>query len=530
MTGPAPNPVADLARRGARHRRPVDHRGAGGAPRRRARGVRRPRAAPRAARPSRRAAPRGWCDVRLLVVGDALLDRDVVGAVERVAPDAPVPVVEVDAPVERPGGAGLAAPLLARPRRRGHAGVAPLAATPAASGCASCSPRPASVRPTRRTARHPGDPRSARAASPSLRLDDRGPALRADSRRRRGRARAAVEAADAVLVADYGGGVDRAPRRPRGARPLGRPRAGGWDPHPRGAEPVPGVAAATPNRREAAALRRCGAPRATPRHRGRAAARALAGRGRWSRPTGRRGARHRPRRQPAAGRRPPRTRAPATRAARATASPAPSPSRSPAARVITEAVGEAVARRGVVAGRRRRRRARRARCGRRRRSPPTATSPSSSCSPGSGRQGGTVVATGGCFDVLHAGHVVVPRGGPRGSATASSSCLNSDASVAPPQGPRPPGAQRRRTAPASCSALGCVDAVVVFDEDSPHAALERLRPDVWAKGGDYAADDPARGVARALAGAAASSLLPYLAGPLHHPDHPARPVQQRESS
>ena len=38
-------------------------------------------------------------------------------------------------------------------------------------------------------------------------------------------------------------------------------------------------------------------------------------------------------------------------------------------------------------------------------------------------------------------------------------------------------------------ALGCVDAVVVFDEDTPDAALERLRPDVWVKGGDYAGRD-----------------------------------------
>jgi len=51
---------------------------------------------------------------RLVVVGDALLDRDLDGPAERLAPDAPVPVV--DAPVERarPGGAALAAALAAR--------------------------------------------------------------------------------------------------------------------------------------------------------------------------------------------------------------------------------------------------------------------------------------------------------------------------------------------------------------------------------------------------------------------------------
>jgi bifunctional ADP-heptose synthase (sugar kinase/adenylyltransferase) len=35
------------------------------------------------------------------------------------------------------------------------------------------------------------------------------------------------------------------------------------------------------------------------------------------------------------------------------------------------------------------------------------------------------------------------------------------------------------------AALGCVDGVAVFDETSPAAALERVRPDVWVKGGDY---------------------------------------------
>src|SRR5204862_529326 len=48
---------------------------------------------------------------RLVVVGDALLDRDVVGTVDRVAPDAPVPVLAATQSVDRPGGAALAAAL-----------------------------------------------------------------------------------------------------------------------------------------------------------------------------------------------------------------------------------------------------------------------------------------------------------------------------------------------------------------------------------------------------------------------------------
>src|SRR5215213_11521899 len=51
---------------------------------------------------------------RVTVVGDLLLDRDVVGSVSRVCPDAPVPVVDVETEVARPGGAGLAATLLAQ--------------------------------------------------------------------------------------------------------------------------------------------------------------------------------------------------------------------------------------------------------------------------------------------------------------------------------------------------------------------------------------------------------------------------------
>src|SRR6188472_856955 len=49
----------------------------------------------------------------LVVVGDALLDRDVEGAVERLSPDAPVPVVDEGAVRTRPGGAALAAILAA---------------------------------------------------------------------------------------------------------------------------------------------------------------------------------------------------------------------------------------------------------------------------------------------------------------------------------------------------------------------------------------------------------------------------------
>ncbi len=59
--------------------------------------------------------------------------------------------------------------------------------------------------------------------------------------------------------------------------------------------------------------------------------------------------------------------------------------------------------------------------------------------------------------------------------------------------------------------LSCVDAVVVFDEDDPSRVLRRIRPDVWAKGGDYEdADLPEAGVVRSWGGRVV--LLPYLSG------------------
>ncbi|MDG4788352.1 PfkB family carbohydrate kinase [Micromonospora sp. WMMD1102] len=104
--------------------------------------------------------------------------------------------------------------------------------------------------------------------------------------------------------------------------------------------------------------------------------------------------------------------------------------------------------------------------------------------------GGTVVATGGCFDLLHAGHVATLEAA-RQLGDCLVVCVNSDESVAGLKGPDRPlvrHADRARL----LAALGCVDAVVVFDESTPHAALSWLRPDIWVKGGDYGtgADGP----------------------------------------
>ena len=103
-------------------------------------------------------------------------------------------------------------------------------------------------------------------------------------------------------------------------------------------------------------------------------------------------------------------------------------------------------------------------------------------------RGGTVVATGGCFDLLHVGHLSTLRAA-RKLGDCLIVCLNSDRSVRSLKGPtRPvvPQTDRARLV----AALDCVDAVVTFDELTPDRLLDRLRPDIWVKGGDYFLDGP----------------------------------------
>jgi rfaE bifunctional protein nucleotidyltransferase chain/domain len=123
--------------------------------------------------------------------------------------------------------------------------------------------------------------------------------------------------------------------------------------------------------------------------------------------------------------------------------------------------------------------------------------------------GGTVVATGGCFDLLHAGHVATLQG-----ARAMGDCLvvllNSDDSVRRLKGDgRPINTATDRA--AVLRALGCVDDVVVFDEDTPVDALERLRPDVFVKGGDYSSRSLPEAAAMAAWGGEVV-VLPYVEG------------------
>ena len=125
------------------------------------------------------------------------------------------------------------------------------------------------------------------------------------------------------------------------------------------------------------------------------------------------------------------------------------------------------------------------------------------------RAGGTVVATGGCFDLLHAGHVRMLEQA-RALGDGLIVCLNSDASVRRLKGDDRPLVEQHDRA-AVLAGLACVDAVAIFDEDDPRALLRRLRPDVWVKGGDYALGELPEAATLAEWGGRAV-IVPYVTG------------------
>ncbi|MBW0131819.1 bifunctional heptose 7-phosphate kinase/heptose 1-phosphate adenyltransferase [Pseudonocardia oceani] len=190
----------------------------------------------------------------VVVVGDLLLDEDVDGRAERLCPDAPAPVLDVDAERDRPGGAGLAAVLLAASvpvrlvaaldeddaarRLRGLlAGCVELVAGPGTGGTAVKTRLRADGRVLLRADRGAG--RAAPGFGRAL-----GPALRGALR--------PSPSGGSVLVSDYGRGVAADPRVRAALRATRRPVV--WDPHPRGGDPVPGTSVVTPNLSEACAV------------------------------------------------------------------------------------------------------------------------------------------------------------------------------------------------------------------------------------------------------------------------------------
>lgn len=459
-----------------------------------------------AARPA--AEPLGARSPEVVVVGDVVLDEDVDGQVTRFAPDGPVPVVDTLAVRRSPGGAGLAALLCARsaPTRL----VAPLATDPDGDALATDLVG-AGVDlvalgqdgPTRRKQR-------VRSAGRTIvRVDDGGPAapvgVAPDA------LASALDPARAVLVSDYGGGTTHDPAVRAAVEHAARTRPVVWDPHPRGGAPVPGVAVVTPNLAEArdaaADLGLRGDDPAT-------LARAL--REAWDVgavcvTAAEKGAylaadAHEPLYVPAHG---------------VAGDPCGAGDRFAAALAVglgddvplPDAVGRAVAaatawvEAGGAEGFRRG-----AADAAHAAAPATTEDAAVDLAALRDRlrgEGRTVVATGGCFDVLHAGHVALLEAASRLGDTLVV-LLNSDASVRRLKGPRRPAVGERDRARV-LRALAGVDHVVVFDDDDPRAALETLRPDVWAKGGDYAEGDlPEAEVVRAHGGRVV--LLPYVEG------------------
>jgi D-beta-D-heptose 7-phosphate kinase/D-beta-D-heptose 1-phosphate adenosyltransferase len=190
----------------------------------------------------------------LVVVGDALLDRDLDGRVERLCPDAPAaPVVDELQEHPRPGGAALAAALASVHDGREVVLVTAVARDEpgrlltellSAAGVTVVTLELAG--PTAEKVRVRCDGRTL------LRLDRGG---RAGSVGRPGPdALRALDGAQAVLVADYGCGVTAQPSVRAALARAARRVPLTWDPHPKGAAPVGGARLATPNRSELARL------------------------------------------------------------------------------------------------------------------------------------------------------------------------------------------------------------------------------------------------------------------------------------
>ncbi|KOV81295.1 D-beta-D-heptose 1-phosphate adenosyltransferase [Nocardia sp. NRRL S-836] len=389
----------------------------------------------------------------MVVVGDALLDVDITGTVTRVCPDAPAPVLDVADEHARAGGAALAATMAARDgldvtlvsalsddeagqRLRGLIDV------PTVLG--RCGPVPVKTR--------------LRSGGTSLARVDRGgsgaPPQVTDEMLD------AVLAADFVLASDYGRGLLRDER----LRSVLTRVPVVWDPHPRGPRPVPGVRLATPNLPEATAF--SGTADAEQ------AARML--RETWQArcvvvTLGKSGALLH------CGGTPVAVPAPVVPAsdpcgagdrfavavtARLARGAAPDDAVADAVACAAEFLAQ-----GGVSGMR--------------------AQPASTVDEVR-RRGGVVVATGGCFDVLHPGHVRMLAAA-RALGDCLVVCLNSDQSVRRLKGEhRPVNGQAERI--EVLKALESVDDVVVFGEDTPENVLGRLRPDIWVKGGDYTAE------------------------------------------
>ena len=102
-------------------------------------------------------------------------------------------------------------------------------------------------------------------------------------------------------------------------------------------------------------------------------------------------------------------------------------------------------------------------------------------------RGGKVVFTNGVFDLLHPGHIRYLRDARRlGDVLIVG--LNSDRSVRANKGPERPITPEAERAEI-LGALDCVDAVAIFDEETPADIIRRIQPDVLVKGADWGPDN-----------------------------------------
>jgi rfaE bifunctional protein nucleotidyltransferase chain/domain len=325
---------------------------------------------------------------------------------------------------------------------------------------------------------------------------------------------AELRAATAVLVSDYGNGMARIPALRHALPPPGSVPVV-WDPHPRGPAPVPGTRLVTPNEAELrAVVSTPDGPRLSTLARGAAALRERWRAGSVAVTLGADGALlcHA---GPTPLVVPPPMRADGDTCGAGDGFAATAAVALADGALVSEAVQEAVVRASAyVAG---------AGPAAHSTGAPVGTDESAALPPEADAasvvravraRGGMVVASGGCFDLLHAGHVGTLQAA-RSLGDCLVVCLNSDTSVRGLKGPgRPVVPQADRA--SLLAALGCVDAVVVFDEPTPHAVLSELRPDVWVKGGDYldgATDQPALPEAELVQRWGGQAVVvPYLAG------------------
>lgn len=123
--------------------------------------------------------------------------------------------------------------------------------------------------------------------------------------------------------------------------------------------------------------------------------------------------------------------------------------------------------------------------------------------------GARVVFTNGCFDLLHPGHVSLLEAAAR-EGDRLVVALNTDASVRRLKGESRP-VQDEAARARVMGALRCVDLVVLFDEDTPYEAIAALKPDVVVKGADYREDQVVGGdLVKSWGGRVA--LVPLVAG------------------